>query len=347
MCSIESSLQLNKPLNPTQLNEMATPQQQPPQWTCVFIKAPTAKNPNPTTCGACTLGALNMCFTHVQATITQEMDALQKAVKVAGKAAKKAATKESSKNTKKDSNRVKKPSSPYIQFCNAMREQVKQEDPSLDNHAVMGRLGEMWNALKEDTAGRAPYDQLAEEDKARYERELSERVTSEEASSESETAVEEVVAAVEESVAEPEVETAVEELEVETAVKEPEVVKPVEKKITTRAKKAAGKKDTDPAKTKKPMTPYMCYCNATRDQLKIDRPEVDTHKKLVKVQGDLWKAMKNDEALRAPYAKLAEEDKARYERELAAPAAHAGPSGTELHMQVFGESDSDASDTEE
>ena len=161
--------------------------------TCVFIKSLTAKNPEPTACGAACLGSLNMCFNHVQEEIKREMEALKKATKDAEKttkAAYKAADKAAKKTTKKekkvkDPNRVKKASSPYIHFCNTKRAELKEAEPELDNKAIVKKLGDMWNEIKEDPEKKAPYVKMEEEDKARYEREMAERSASESSESNS------------------------------------------------------------------------------------------------------------------------------------------------------------------
>ena len=157
--------------------------------TCVFIKPLTAKNPEPTACGACCLGSLNMCFNHVQEEIKREMEALKKAATDADKTTK-AADKAAQKATKKvkkvkDPNRVKQASSPYIHFCNTKRAQLKEAEPDMDNKEIVKKLGDMWNEIKEDPDKKAPYVQMEQEDKARYEREVAERSASDHSNTES------------------------------------------------------------------------------------------------------------------------------------------------------------------
>ena len=147
--------------------------------TCVFIKPLTARNPEPTACGAACLGSLNMCFAHVQEEIKREMEALKKAAKDADKTTKAAekTVKEKGKKIKKakDPNRVKKPSSPYIHFCTSQRAQLKETEPELDNKEIVKKLGDMWNEIKEDSEKKAPYVQMEADDKARYQRDMAER----------------------------------------------------------------------------------------------------------------------------------------------------------------------------
>ena len=112
------------------------------------------------------------------------MEALKNAAKEAEKTTKAADKiikyKEKKIKKVKDPNRVKKPCSPYIHFCTSQRAQLKEADPELDNKAIMKKLGDMWNEIKEDSVKKALYVQMEAEDKSRYDREMAERNVSSE-----------------------------------------------------------------------------------------------------------------------------------------------------------------------
>lgn len=75
---------------------------------------------------------------------------------------------------KKDPNAPKRGRTSYLFFCEAMRETVKAENPTMDAKEVTSELGARWNALKANKPKEvAKYVKLAEADKARYEEEKS------------------------------------------------------------------------------------------------------------------------------------------------------------------------------
>ena len=71
---------------------------------------------------------------------------------------------------------------------------------------------------------------------------------------------------------------------------------------------------------KRPNPAFFIFMNGAREQIKADHPDrlaaalVDTE--VGKIAGEMWKEM--DEAAKEPYTSKATEDKARYDRELAA-----------------------------
>jgi len=73
------------------------------------------------------------------------------------------------KKRKKDPNAPKKPSSAFFMFSKKNRAQIKTDNPA----ATFGELGKLvgaaWGAL--DAEGKKEYQELAEEDKKRYEKE--------------------------------------------------------------------------------------------------------------------------------------------------------------------------------
>ena len=63
------------------------------------------------------------------------------------------------------------------------------------------------------------------------------------------------------------------------------------------------------------MSAFFFYISSRRGQLKAQKPDLG-NTEIVKLMGDEWKAMTND--AKSKYEKLASDDKARYEKELAA-----------------------------
>ncbi len=61
-----------------------------------------------------------------------------------------------------------------IFFCNEERAKIKEEQPDLKQTEIMGELGKRWKELSDDA--KAPFNKLAEEDKARYEEEMKKYV---------------------------------------------------------------------------------------------------------------------------------------------------------------------------
>ncbi|GIX64765.1 high mobility group protein B1, putative [Babesia caballi] len=85
----------------------------------------------------------------------------------------KAAIKKGAKG-KKDPNAPKRALSSYMFFAKEKRSEIIAKNPEMnkDVAAVGKMIGSAWNAL--DAAQKAPYEKLAEQDKARYEREKAE-----------------------------------------------------------------------------------------------------------------------------------------------------------------------------
>ncbi|GAA5825678.1 hypothetical protein JCM10212_002149 [Sporobolomyces blumeae] len=73
---------------------------------------------------------------------------------------------------KKDPNAPKRPLSAYMHFSQAKRAEVKEENPDVSFGEIGKLLGQKWKDA--DASERAPFEEKAKEDKARYEREKSE-----------------------------------------------------------------------------------------------------------------------------------------------------------------------------
>jgi hypothetical protein len=68
-------------------------------------------------------------------------------------------------------NKIKKPISAYVIFSNLNRAKVKENNPKVAPTEIMALLGKTWKSLSDKE--KEKYKKLAEEDKARYQRELS------------------------------------------------------------------------------------------------------------------------------------------------------------------------------
>ena len=71
---------------------------------------------------------------------------------------------------KKDVNAPKKPRSSYIMFCNSIRKEVTEKNPTLKMHEISKKLAERWSDATEEVKNE--FQSLAEKDKERYQTEL-------------------------------------------------------------------------------------------------------------------------------------------------------------------------------
>jgi hypothetical protein len=94
---------------------------------------------------------------------------------------KKESKKESKKVSKKDSKKPKRANSAYIYFCSDKRANVKDKNDNIKAKETNALLREMWKELQEDenrSHEMEKYTKLAEDDKARYNKEIKEHITS-------------------------------------------------------------------------------------------------------------------------------------------------------------------------
>ena len=68
----------------------------------------------------------------------------------------------------------KKNKSVYICFCVSEREEMRKKYPDMDNKSITRMLAEEWNKIKEDEEKLQPFKDMADEDKDRYNKEMSE-----------------------------------------------------------------------------------------------------------------------------------------------------------------------------
>lgn len=77
--------------------------------------------------------------------------------------------KKKSSRKKKDPDAPKRPLSGYMYFSNEYREVVRSENPSINFGQVSKILAEKWKNLGLDD--RKPYEEMADNDKKRYQKE--------------------------------------------------------------------------------------------------------------------------------------------------------------------------------
>jgi hypothetical protein len=169
------------------------------------------------------------------------------------------------KQTKKekDPNQPKKNKSAYMFYCVDGRNEIKKENPDMDNKAVLVELGVRWNKIKESDPDRLKhYNDLAEQDKKRYADEKGSYVKDD-----------------------------VEE-EVEEVVKE----KKTKKKAV--AKKSDDDEAEKPKKTK--VNGYINFCTVNREKYKVDNPTL-LPKDVTRKLGEGWKALSDEEKEKYKY----------------------------------------------
>ena len=93
------------------------------------------------------------------------------------KEVKKAVKKAEKKREKKPKDAPKNARSAYILFSNDMRPDIKREHPDLDAKDTLKALGALWKNADEDI--KAKYQELANEDKARFKEEMENYVPTE------------------------------------------------------------------------------------------------------------------------------------------------------------------------
>jgi SLT domain-containing protein len=73
------------------------------------------------------------------------------------------------KKDKKDKDAPKRAISAFFYYQKERRDSLKKEQPSLDNKALISKMSEEWNKMKDSE--KTKYNNLAAKDKERYERE--------------------------------------------------------------------------------------------------------------------------------------------------------------------------------
>jgi hypothetical protein len=101
--------------------------------------------------------------------------------------------------------------------------------------------------------------------------------------------------------------------EIEAAKKaHPEIVEENEKTNAAVRKQRRKTRKNDPSRIKRAKTAYMCFCDANRQRVKEENPEMPA-KDVLRTLATMWKETDNNS--RKPYQALAKKDKERYEKE--------------------------------
>ena len=170
--------------------------------------------------------------------------------------------------------------SAFFVFMNANRENIKAANPSAPPTEVGKIAGELWKEM--DEAARAPHVAAADADRARYDREVA-------------------------------------------------AFRAAGGVVRGRKRRHSGDGGGEGSpvaaeagglqEPKRPNPAFFIFMNGAREQIKADHPDrlaaaPSSHTEVGKIAGEMWKEM--DEAAKEPYTSKATEDKARYDRELAA-----------------------------
>eukprot|EP00745_Piridium_sociabile_P012208 TRINITY_DN1894_c0_g2_i2.p2 TRINITY_DN1894_c0_g2~~TRINITY_DN1894_c0_g2_i2.p2 ORF type:complete len:106 (+),score=9.51 TRINITY_DN1894_c0_g2_i2:2090-2407(+) len=75
------------------------------------------------------------------------------------------------KRAKKDPNQPKRPQTAYFAFLDERRTSVRQKNPESTIKELSGILGAQWRELTEEE--KAPFQRIADEDRRRYETEMT------------------------------------------------------------------------------------------------------------------------------------------------------------------------------
>ena len=78
------------------------------------------------------------------------------------------------KGSNKDPNTPKRCKSAYLFFCNSVRNDIKQNNPELSNKDITKEMGRLWKIIKTDKKKYKKYEELANEDRERYNKEKKE-----------------------------------------------------------------------------------------------------------------------------------------------------------------------------
>ena len=205
------------------------------------------------------------------------------------------------KAAKKDPEAPMHPISAYLFFETGEREAITKKNSNSSSAEVSKLLRQDWQKPKGEKDGSKKYDWLAAKDKERSETEVQEYgtiVTKRNANLEGEKRCHL-------------------KQEKEEALKPFKGTKESESAAfsteeNSKIKKV--KKKKDPNAPKKDRSAYLFFCNENRTKIKAEMTE-STQKELYGEIGRQWRALSDSK--KAKYKKMAEEDKSRYEKEVA------------------------------
>ena len=203
------------------------------------------------------------------------------------------------KKKKKDPNAPKGARGSYMFFSNAKRAELKAARPDITFGELATETSALWKAATADD--KKPFEDMAAEDKRRYQKEMESYVPPENSSSSSEE---------EDSSDSSDSESDSEDSSDDDGGKK----KKKKKKKKTKKKKGspAKRKKRDPNAPKAAKTAYQAYSNFKRAELKASRPEL-TFGELATEISSGWKVLSSDD--KKPFEEEASADKVRYKKE--------------------------------
>lgn len=157
---------------------------------------------------------------------------------------------------KKDKNAPKSPSNPYIIFSREKRSSLQDKYPDMGPKGITQKLGEMWKEMSEED--KEKYVKDAEQDKERYKEEMTKY------REESKTDDISNISTIEN-----------------------------DKKLKKTKKEKLNNEDSD-KKEKRPLSSYMMFTQAKREEVKEKNPGIKPTE-ISKVLGKMWKEMGEDE----------------------------------------------------
>jgi len=223
----------------------------------------------------------------------------------------------------KDPEAPKRPLSSYMYFTTAMRESVTKKNPNASPTEVMKALGEMWGQLekgKNGKKGTKKYDDLAAEDRTRYDNEKkvydamiaerneqAEQQKVERLSKDKEEAMKLMKSRQDAATAPVSVNGNSEAMKV-VSIDDMSVVSELTKDIKPK------KKQKDPNAPKRACSAYIFFASENRNQIKANMAEGTNQKELLTEVGRQWKDLA--EKKKEKYVKMANKDKERYAKEM-------------------------------
>eukprot|EP00286_Rhodomonas_abbreviata_P021096 CAMPEP_0181305358 /NCGR_PEP_ID=MMETSP1101-20121128/9683_1 /TAXON_ID=46948 /ORGANISM="Rhodomonas abbreviata, Strain Caron Lab Isolate" /LENGTH=795 /DNA_ID=CAMNT_0023411261 /DNA_START=27 /DNA_END=2414 /DNA_ORIENTATION=+ len=218
---------------------------------------------------------------------------------------------------KKDPNAPKRAKSAWLLFCDAKREEVKENNPGIAFTEINAKISEQWNKLTPEE--KKPFEDKAKklsetykEDKAKYDKENPEAAK---------------------------------------AGKRKKKGGGDDSDEGGGKGKEKKKAKKDPNAPKKGLSSYMIFCAATRDSIKEKNPDI-AQKDILRELGAKWKELTAEE--KKKWEDKAAVDKARYEKENAAYKASGGgaavksePTLDEFVAKAESDGDSGSADSED
>jgi len=201
-------------------------------------------------------------------------------------------TKRKKKPIRKDANAPKRALSAFMFYVSTVRENVRKANPEASFGVIGKLLGEQWCNL--DINEKKKYEEMAAQDKARYERE-KQAYDGAHTGNHNKPSLAPLPSRIDEDKATP----IDEDTDEETESKE----KPIRSKRLQK----------DRNRPKRPFSAFMIYSTKIRESVKKANPEANFGV-IAKLVGEQWCNLDLNE--KKEYEELAAQDKARYEREM-------------------------------